>query len=336
MINYLIFKETESGAHIIVNSINKFISRAFCNYDTVKTLANDYNTTKDAEKRTSIIDKILELLDTKVLTKLVESGDYSIDSEGRLYLNGIDEVIPEQLSVYMRKALEAKIDLTPYNNFWKNLVLNPDKAVRAQLFSFLEHNGHPITNNGYFLAYKAVVVKKKYDKNTGEEVKIIQYDEETGNEVVQPYTQEMVYTSIQTGPYGSIIKVGEPVSMPREECDSDPTRTCSHGLHVGSMDYVHNFGYTDKVVLEVLINPRNVVAVPIDYNNTKMRVCEYYVLAISNGENQNIYLESDYINYDKEQLEKELELYETKKGEVLAELEAKLEQMKIAAGLIKG
>ena len=28
--------------------------------------------------------------------------------------------------------------------------------------------------------------------------------------------------------------------MPREECDSDPDVTCSAGLHVGSMVYVHD------------------------------------------------------------------------------------------------
>jgi hypothetical protein len=123
--------------------------------------------------------------------------------------------------------------------------------------------------------------------------------------------------------------------MPREECDSDPTVTCSSGLHVGSMEYVAQFGYSDSVILECLINPRHVIAVPIDYNNTKMRVCEYYPFAISNGINKNIYLESDYIAYDKEQLKKEIEEFEDKKNKLLERLEQELElRKKLAGGIL--
>jgi Ran GTPase-activating protein (RanGAP) involved in mRNA processing and transport len=38
-------------------------------------------------------------------------------------------------------------------------------------------------------------------------------------------------------------------------------------------------------MLEVKVNPRDVVAVPVDYNNAKMRVCEYVVLSVVTNEN---------------------------------------------------
>ena len=62
--------------------------------------------------------------------------------------------------------------------------------------------------------------------------------------------------------------------------DEDSTRTCSFGLHVCSYDYLPNFGTGggDRVVI-CEVNPRDVVAIPQDYNNTKMRVCKYKVIA---------------------------------------------------------
>lgn len=334
--NYLVFKEVQDGAYVIVNNIRRYVNKGHANYAQIHDLAVEYNDTKDVERREAILDSIEDALDTKVLSTFAKNTEFSIDTEGRLYLKGIDKPIPQKLSDYMRKAMEQGITLTPYINFWKNLVLNPDPACIGDLFSFLEHNGHPITKNGYFLAYKAVEVKRRFDKTTGKEVKTIEYNEETGNEVKQPFTQELVYTSIHKGPHGDVIKVGEPVTMPREECDNNPYQTCSHGLHVGSMAYVKDFGLGENsAVLEVLINPRNVVAIPADYNNTKMRVCEYYVLSISNGENSSVYLESDYINYDKLQLEADIKKFEQIKDEAIARLEKELEQRKIAAGLIK-
>lgn len=106
-------------------------------------------------------------------------------------------------------------------------------------------------------------------------------------------------------------------------------------LHVGSMAYVKDFGHggSDSAILEVLVSPRNVVAVPTDYHNTKMRVCEYYPYAISNGENSAIYLEEDYINHDKKQLEAELVEFEKYKLEALAKLEAEMDLKKRALGL---
>ena len=62
-----------------------------------------------------------------------------------------------------------------------------------------------------------------------------------------------------------------------------------------------------------------------------MRCCEYYPIAITNGENKSIYLESDYQAFDKEQMKKDLEEYENKKKEKIQKIEARIsERRKIA------
>jgi len=47
---------------------------------------------------------------------------------------------------------------------------------------------------------------------------------------------------------------------------------------VAAFSYAHD-QYSNGNLIEVKVNPMNVVAVPEDHNNEKMRVCEYEVLA---------------------------------------------------------
>ena len=53
-------------------------------------------------------------------------------------------------------------------------------------------------------------------------------------------------------------------------------QTCSYGLHFCSEGYLRHFGGDRVVILK--INPRDVVSIPTDYNNTKGRCCRYEVI----------------------------------------------------------
>jgi hypothetical protein len=68
--------------------------------------------------------------------------------------------------------------------------------------------------------------------------------------------------------------------MPRNAVDEDKERTCSYGLHFCSIQYLPSFTDSDggKTMI-VKINPKDVVAIPADYNNTKGRACKYEVVA---------------------------------------------------------
>lgn len=110
------------------------------------------------------------------------------------------------------------------------------------------------------------------------------------------------------GDYGNRIRIGEPVTMPREKCDPDISIDCSYGLHVGAREYVKTFGRGSKLVLAVLVNPMNIVALP-RYDTSKIRVCEYYpygVMAIDREEWEEIeggFFEEDYCDYEKEHID---------------------------------
>ena len=79
------------------------------------------------------------------------------------------------------------------------------------------------------------------------------------------------------------IRIGHIVSMDRKKCCSDQQQECSAGLHVGGKDWLekHYFG---EVGLQVLVNPTDVVACPMEHNAQygKMRTCAYYPIKIVN------------------------------------------------------
>jgi hypothetical protein len=49
------------------------------------------------------------------------------------------------------------------------------------------------------------------------------------------------------------------------------------------MCYAQSFASGDDKILDVEVSPADVVAVPTDYNGTKMRVCRFKVVAESQG-----------------------------------------------------
>jgi hypothetical protein len=151
------------------------------------------------------------------------------------------EPMPSELNA---RILAYKQDGLPYTSllkFWDNLRQNPSFNSRKALFSFLENQGHSITEDGCFIGYRGVREDFK-DKHSGK------FDNSPGKKV----------------------------SVPRSEVDDNPANDCSFGLHVGGFNYAKSFG--PKLVM-VKVNPKNVVAVPDAYKGEKMRVCEFEVLA---------------------------------------------------------
>lgn len=113
------------------------------------------------------------------------------------------------------------------------------------------------------------------------------------------------------------IVLGQPVVKERSECDADPRNDCSNGLHVGATAYVERFANTTSKILVCYVNPAHVVAVP-QYDHSKMRVSEYFPFALANYEDGKIdiieqaYFESDYCEYEVEELERQVEAIQAK------------------------
>lgn len=194
------------------------------------------------------LDEIPEIVD--ISAAFAKDGFKLVDGQ---VVTPTGEALPVELNA---RIIEFQREGLPFQHllkFWDNLKQNPSFRSREQLFKFLEHNGHPLTDDGCFIAYRGVTEDFK-DKHTG---------------------------TFDNSP-GAICE------MPREQVDDDPTRTCSAGLHAAAWGYASN--WSEKRV-EVKINPRDVVAVPVDYNGEKMRVCKFEVIQVCEKplENQALY-----------------------------------------------
>jgi len=192
--------------------------------------------------------KAVECINNEDYDALLEAIDVAkiFNKDGLELINGIIHIdgtpMPDSLSERIIKFQKAGLPFTALVKFWKNLQENPSYNSRKMLFDFLQHNEHPLTSDGCFIAYRGCTEDFK-DRHTG---------------------------TFDNSP-GSICE------MPRSEVDENPNNTCSAGLHVARHSYAYN--WSDKTVA-VKVNPKDVVCVPVDYNGSKMRVCKFEVLAI--------------------------------------------------------
>lgn len=156
--------------------------------------------------------------------------------------------------------IHANMDTKALSNFLEKLQLNPSNQTVDNLYEFLEYGRIPLTKSGNFLAYKAIRTD---------------------------------WTDIASGKFDNSI--GASPSMPRKDVDDRREHTCSHGLHVCSFEYLPHFAHTGGHVVVVEVNPADVVSIPSDYNNTKMRVCRYTVVGEVEGyyeEHRNVLAEA--------------------------------------------
>ena len=178
------------------------------------------------------------------------SGRISVIN-GEILYNGFS--VSNTLTQRILKMMADGFKFDHMIKFLENIMQNSSKRAVDETYWFLENYGLPITDDGCFLAYKAV-------RNN--------------------------YTDIYSGKFNNAI--GAVVSMPRNMVDDNYGKDCSNGLHVGALDYVVGYGHFVKGqapaaegnrLLIVKVNPKDVVSVPQYEGHTKMRVCEYAVVS---------------------------------------------------------
>ena len=195
-------------------------------------------------------EKAAELLDLKAVVQgAIKGSDMELVGNSVVFKG---RVVPGVLGQRVLELVKAGHTATPLQNFLSNLWENPSYRASRELYDFLEAANLPITEDGYFLAYKSV---------------------------------RPDFTDHHTGKMDN--SVGTLVSMPRHGVDEDKDRTCSAGLHFAAYSYANDFGGRNGQMVVVKVNPRDVVAIPSDYNNEKGRACAYTILeALDTGDNK--------------------------------------------------
>jgi hypothetical protein len=183
-------------------------------------------------------------------------------SERVSYANGYlffdNDPVSDSLSEHIIRTVQEDGDYKPLVSLFENIQQNPSEHSREQLYRFLKANLFTITRDGKIVGYKGV-----------------------------HRTSDGGYESSNAGP--AIIngvphkegrvpqKPGDVVEFPRANVDDNPHQGCSTGLHVATFDFAKGF-VSGGPVLEVEVNPRDVVSVPTDSSDQKVRVCRYRVV----------------------------------------------------------
>lgn len=226
------FIRSQNAIIVYVDGKQYTMSRDSANYPLVeRALANG-----DA-------DGVLTAFDLKGQITKASNGKVEV-RDGNLYYG--QHVIHNTLTQRILNAIDRGLYVTPMLNFVENLMQNPSSTSINELYLFLEACSLPITEDGYFLAYKKV----RYD-----------------------------YTDIHSGTVSNHI--GAKPEMLRGLVDDNRDNTCSQGLHFCSFNYLSQFGSSDPEQCRVVvlkINPADVVSIPSDYNNAKGRCWTYEVI----------------------------------------------------------
>jgi hypothetical protein len=245
-----------SNITVVIGTTPHTISRSHITYNKVLEAikANDWDT-------------VGALVEPKQVVLNFGQGNVSIEGE-KIFWKGRE--MHNALTKRMVAMIQEDFPVEPLIAFMENLMENPSKRAVNELYGFLEKNTLPITSDGCFLAYKKVrqdyldchsgtVLNKPAAYMTDEDTAALEEAVGKNNEVAVEVVDGVTV-----------------VSMERNLVDDDQNRTCSTGLHFCSQDYLRSFGGERIVILK--INPRDVVSIPNDYNDSKGRCARYEIV----------------------------------------------------------
>jgi hypothetical protein len=234
----------QSNLTVLVNGDLKVANEEHPNWQAIfKAVILDKVEDEDAVERLFDVAKA-------VSQKFEKVSDHVSVANGRVYLDG-DEVhgaIAEQIVRFLEEDVD---DWQPLVKFMEKVSGNVTSHSREQLFEWLARHKFTITPEGNFVAYKGVRSDLSSIMNG-------------------PGIVNGVAVSHVTNPIGGVIEIA------RSKVVHDPAVGCASGLHAGTYEYAR--GFAQGVVLEVHVDPRDVVSVPTDCNWQKIRTCRYTVV----------------------------------------------------------
>lgn len=235
--------------------------------------------------------------------------------DNKICLKNLNFYLPDEFITELKNA-QNQIEVNALVNFMYNLADNPFPDVRNRFFDYIKHNTLRLTPNGLVIMYRKVDIKsdvenvdlkvflssqylkikaqKKSPKNytvfilednygifdffSVNKPKFKYEDIEVLGNLHQMYndSEKLVFTDNYTGKMN--IKLLNKIKIPIDECDTDSDKKCSKGLHLSNYSWfkTNTFGTTG---LMCLINPSDIVAIPLD-NYPKIRTCAYYPVAV--------------------------------------------------------
>ncbi len=238
----------------------------------------------DGESDAALLTLMQPALRINVSKKAKSAGIRFDQAESAVYIG--DDRITGELATTLLEFQAANAPYEPLVKFYENCKLNPDSRAQEGLFRFLQAHRFPLTEDGCFIGYRRVKSNFK-----------------------DFYTGSIDYS------------VGKEVKMDRAACDSDRNNTCSRGLHVANFNYAKTQYHSGSgIMLDVKVNPKDVVAFPTDYNFEKLRVCAMYVVGVNSINEEDMHehkeLVHNHVSHDDEDESDDIEDDEGEDGAV--------------------
>lgn len=201
----------------------------------------NFEKVKEALNESASAQKIADLMDTVTKVQAAVEGIHEdlVVTRNEILFEGK----PLHLSICDRiLAIQAAgLPIGPLTRFLSKLLANHHRTAVESLYEFMEKNSVPIMEDGRFMAFKKV---------------------------------RQDYKDCHSGTFDN--SVGQIVKIKPWQVDENRDNECSNGLHVCGRRYLPSFG-GDRIVI-VAVDPGHVIAVPRDYNASKMRVFRYEVI----------------------------------------------------------
>lgn len=170
-------------------------------------------------------------------------GQGSLQIEGGKVLYVGMELTGKLIDRVISMMVDGDADFERFAKFLNLTMEQPSFKTRSRLMDFAAHDKLDINEDGYVVAFKNVN-DSYYDKHS------------------------RTFRNM----------VGDSPSMRREDVNDDHSVSCSNGLHVCSPTYLRGFWGTSGRTMRVVVDPRDFVAIPYDYKDSKARVCKYTVV----------------------------------------------------------
>ena len=230
---------------------NKISHKTWTNEYTWEEVVEDFEKLKEIGDATDFLNKYSPNNQKEQLEKVgtVLDGNENLIQDGRK----IEDYLLEMLE-YVDSTIDG------ITNFYKRLEKNVDPYIKTRILYWLkgtyedDYKKIKITPEGNLIAFKGV-----------EERSGIYYSIQRGIAIADGVRYDRT----------QIPQVGI-IEMPREEVAADPDSDCSYGLHFGAWNHANLLGRGK--VIEVEIEPEDIVSIPIDLQRQQMRCCKYTVL----------------------------------------------------------
>lgn len=202
----------------------------------------------DALRRNAPEDELRALADGQAYIRSWSCGSFAIAKNKVTWTKDPTFELHQALQDRLLEYAMNGFPADAFVKFLDRLLSNTSKRSIETFYGFIEQQGLTIDAEGFVIGYKGVNEKLR-DVYSG------QFDNSPGTRH----------------------------KMDRRLVDDDPNHACSTGFHFGGWEYAHSFG--PRMVL-VKVDPKDLVCVPHDCSQGKVRTCEYEVLKEVTPESQ--------------------------------------------------